>query len=83
MFETQFGKTLDEEIFDSWLEKGRDSNMGYHYLLVIWNSLDEVYQSAFVATRDDLDYYQSHMGAQEVVVAMYDLYSESRVSFDS
>jgi hypothetical protein len=83
MFETQYGKSLEEETFESWLEKGRESNMGYHYLLVIWNTLDEVYQSAFVATRDDLHYYQSHMAAQEVVVAMYDLYSESRITFDS
>ncbi len=82
MFKTQFGKALNEETFDSWLEKGRSSNIGYHYLLVIWNTFEEDYHSAFVETREELNQYNTHLGVQEIIVAIYDLYSESRISLD-
>ncbi len=82
MFKTQFGKALDEETFDEWMEKGRSSNIGYHYLVIIWNTLDEDYQSAFVETREELDEYHNHLSLQEKLVASYDLYSESRITLD-
>ena len=82
MFKTQFGKALNEETFDSWMEKGRKSNIGYHYLAIIWNTLEEDYQSAFIETREDLDKLPIHLGLQEKLVAIYDLYSESRISLD-
>ncbi|MEQ8339428.1 MAG: hypothetical protein RIA62_18845 [Cyclobacteriaceae bacterium] len=82
MFKTQFGKALDEETFDSWLEKGRSSNIGYHYLVIIWNTLEEEYQSAFIEAREELGQLPSHLGLQEKLVAVYDLYSESRISLD-
>ena len=41
MFESSgHGGSLDEELFESWLEKGRSGKVGYHYLIVIWNSWD-------------------------------------------
>jgi hypothetical protein len=82
MFETQYGKSLDEETFDAWLEKGRSSNLGYHFLIVIWNTLEEEYLPTFAASRDDLAQFQTHHGGHEIVVAIYDLYSESRVSWE-
>tara|TARA_Y100001972_G_scaffold123550_1_gene171017 strand:- start:661 stop:909 length:249 start_codon:yes stop_codon:yes gene_type:complete len=82
MFKTQFGKALDEETFDAWMEKGRNSNIGYHYLVIIWNTLEEEYQSAFVEAREELGQLPSHLGLQEKLVAIYDLYSESRISLD-
>ncbi|MEQ9219370.1 MAG: hypothetical protein RLO17_15070 [Cyclobacteriaceae bacterium] len=82
MFKTQFGKALDEETFDSWLEKGRSNNIGYHYLVIIWNTLEEEYQSAFIEAREELGQLPSHLGLQEKLVAVYDLYSESRISLD-
>ncbi len=83
MFKALYGKSLGEETFDSWLEKGRSSNLGYHYLLVIWNTFDEEYQPAFVSTRDDLADYKSHLSMEEILVAIYDLYSESRITQDT
>jgi hypothetical protein len=36
-----YPKSLDEELFERWLEKGRQSNLGYKYLLVLWDTLEE------------------------------------------
>ena len=79
MFETSDRKPLAESDFESWLEKGRDSQMGYHFLLVIWNELEEAYQPVFVTSRTEIETYQTGINAQEVLVAVYDVYSESRV----
>lgn len=83
MYKAQYGKPLDEEVFETWLEKGRSSNIGYHYLLVIWNTADEEYRPTFVEKRDEIKGYQNHVGSQDILVAIYDLYSESRISIDN
>ncbi len=82
MFKAQYGKSLDEETFESWLEKGRSSRLGYHYLLVLWDTLEEEYQPAFVDDKKKLEDYQSHE-SREILVAAYELYSESRVNLES
>ncbi|XOV94916.1 MAG: hypothetical protein ACFHWX_09440 [Bacteroidota bacterium] len=81
MFKALYGKSLDEETFETWLEKGRSSNLGYQYLLVLWDTLEEEYQPSYTDTRDKLTQYQNH-GGREVLVAAYELYSESRVNLD-
>ncbi|HEY0772018.1 MAG TPA: hypothetical protein VGD31_16945 [Sphingobacteriaceae bacterium] len=82
MFEgAAFPKSLNEEIFNSWLEKGRSSNMGYKYLLVIWDEYESNYRAAYAEDREELggsDRYPSGVG-RESMVAAYDLYSESRI----
>jgi len=77
-----YPKSLEEGQFESWLEQGRESKLGYHYLLIIWDSFEERYQPVYSETRMGATKYEKFGDAigQEALVAMYDLYSESRVS---
>lgn len=82
MFEgADFPKSLDEEVFDSWLENGRQSKLSYNYLLIIWDELESDYQPVYVEDRNKLNDYVEHRisTGRESLVAAYDLYSESRV----
>lgn len=81
MFEgPDFPKSLDEEIFDSWLESGRQRKLSYNYLLIIWNELELEYQPVYVENRDAINNYtKDKTSGRELLVAAYDLYSESRV----
>jgi hypothetical protein len=76
-----FPRSLDEELFNSWLEDGRLSMLSYNYLLVVWNELDADYQPIYVEHRDKIQEYDRYPGTfgHESLVAAYDLYSESRV----
>jgi hypothetical protein len=79
MFEGRdYPKALDEEVFNRWLEKGRSSKIGYSYLLVVWDEYESAYQAVYVAHRDEIKPYQKPVG-RERLVAVYDLYSESRI----
>ena len=80
MFESIYNKSLDEETFESWLEKGRSSRVGYQYLLVIWNNLEQDYQPIFLSDRDEIYMYAESGGISESLVAAYDIYSESRIT---
>lgn len=73
-----FPKSLDEELFDTWLENGRQSKLNYNYLLIIWNELESDYQPVYVEKRDELENFPASTG-RESLVAAYDLYSESRI----
>ena len=82
MFEgVDFPGSLDEELFESWLEKGREARVGYHYLIILWDALEMSYKPAFVETRSQLEGYERYGQAtgREALVAIYDLYSESRI----
>ena len=82
MFQTpEHPKSLDEEVFNSWLEKGRESKFGYKYLLVIWDAYESDYRPVYTEHRDELTQYQTHdtSSGMERLVAVYDLYSESRI----
>lgn len=77
MFESFNRKPLPEGQFEAWLEDGRSHALGYHYLLIIWNELDSKYYVQYLQERSEvLDYKTS---AVEVVIAAYDVYSESRI----
>ena len=79
MFESQkLPKALDETVFDRWLENGRSSKIGYHYLLVMWDAFDSEFQPVYVENRKDIEQYRTE-NARETFIAAYDLYSESRV----
>lgn len=83
MFETlDFGKSLDENLFDSWLEKGRNSRLGYQYLFIIWDTLEEEFKPLYSETREQLDDLINPVASSEILVAAYDLYSESKISLD-
>lgn len=82
MFDSsEFPTSLDEALFNSWLENGRQSKLSYNYLLIIWDELESAYQPVYLETRDALNDYTKHKtpAGRESLVAAYDLYSESRV----
>lgn len=73
---------LDEALFENWLVSGREKKICYNYLLVVWNAHEEIYQPVYVETRDEIaayEWYPNNSG-QEGLVAVYDLYSESRIN---
>lgn len=73
-----FPKSLDEEVFNSWLEDGRNSKIGYHYLLVVWDEFESAYHPVYAEHRDEIASYLAP-GSRERLIAAYDLYSESRL----
>ncbi len=82
MFEgPDFPKSLDESVFESWFEKGRSSKMPYTYILIVWDELEQHYFPAFVEERSQIQDYEAHGNSfhRQVLVAAYDLYSESRI----
>ncbi len=83
MFEgPDFPQPIKEETFQSWLEHGRESKIGYSYLLVVWNVYDEKYNPVYVENRNAIDDYERYPEARgaEALVAAYDLYSEGRIA---
>lgn len=75
-----YPKSLDEEVFNLWLEQGRESRIGYKYLLVVWNTYESAYQPVYTEHRHEINQYDRNPMSRERLVAAYDLYSESRIS---
>lgn len=77
-----YPKSLKESLFESWLENGRSSKIGYHFLLIVWNVYDEKYDPVYVEERSAIASYELYPNAKgsEALIAVYDLYSESRVA---
>jgi hypothetical protein len=76
-----FPKSLDEEVFSLWLADGRQSKIGYEYLLIVWDEYDSQYRPVYVQHRDEIGEYETYKSStrRESLVAAYDLYSESRI----
>lgn len=77
----EYPKPLDESRFNAWLEQGRASRIPFAYLLIIWDELEQEYQPVYIEKRAELTSYEKYgtSPAQQLLVAAYDLYSESRV----
>lgn len=73
-----FPNSLDEEVFNRWLENGRLAKIGYNYLLIVWDEYDSSYRPVYVACRDEIETYTLSY-SRERFIAAYDLYSESRI----
>lgn len=73
-----FRKALDEEVFNRWLENGRLSKIGYHYLLIVWDEYESEYHPVYAENRGEIETFQTS-SSQERLIAAYDLYSESRI----
>ena len=82
MFEgSDFPKVLEEQQFNEWLEKGRESKISYRFLLILWDAFEEKYQPVYLEERNKINSYERYGStvSQESLVAAYDLYSESRI----
>ncbi|MEP2026357.1 MAG: hypothetical protein ABJH98_08020 [Reichenbachiella sp.] len=79
---SEYPQSLNEEEFDNWLERGRDSKIAYNYLLIIWDALDEKYLPVYIEDRVGIQLYDPYpySSSQEALIAVYDLYSEARIS---
>lgn len=76
-----FPKPLDEDVFNRWLENGRLDKLGHKYLLIIWDAYDSTYQPDYVSHRDEFARYERYGSSvgRESLIAVYDLYSESKI----
>jgi hypothetical protein len=82
MFDSpDYPKSVDEATFDAWLEEGRSSKIAYAYMLVVWDEIEQKYFPAYVEGRNGIEQYERYgdSPAQQLLVAAYDLYSESKV----
>ena len=79
---SDFPKSLDEDVFDEWLEKGRQSKISYSILMIVWDAFENDYVPVYTENREELQKYEQYQTAtgRESLVAAYDLYSESRIS---
>ncbi|MEM7107949.1 MAG: hypothetical protein AAF519_06965 [Bacteroidota bacterium] len=76
-----FPEPLTENLFQTWLEKGRLSKVGYQYLLIIWSELEVSYSPVYAESKEKMNEYERYGESHqtESLVAVYDLYSESRL----
>ena len=51
---SDFPKPLDEDLFDQWMEEGRNSKIANYYLLIIWDEMDEDYTCEYISHRQAL-----------------------------
>ncbi len=78
---SDYPKPLNESTFESWLEKGRESKISYVFLLIIWDEFESKYLPVYAENRESFKEYELYgfSTGQESLVAVYDLYSESRI----
>ncbi|MFY0606762.1 MAG: hypothetical protein JXR10_08605 [Cyclobacteriaceae bacterium] len=76
-----YPKSLSEETFESWLAKGRESKIGYQFMVIVWDAFEADYVPVYVEQKSDILKYESYpeSSSNESMIAAYDLYSESRV----
>ena len=83
MFEgSDFPASLEEDTFNLWLENGRQSKIGYTYLLIVWDEYEATYRPVYVENREEIGGFELYREStsRESLVAAYDLYSESRIA---
>lgn len=82
MFDSpDYPQSLEESLFENWLELGRSSKIPYAYLLVVWDDLDMQYLAVYVENRSEIKEFARYGNSPEhrTLVAAYDLYSEGRI----
>lgn len=80
MFENlNFGSGLSEDRFDEWLESGRQSKIRFHYIVILWDEIERDYRPVYIIERAELEKYKDYRGVGEALVAVYDLYTESKI----
>ncbi|MBO6494387.1 MAG: hypothetical protein JJ978_02385 [Roseivirga sp.] len=82
MFDSkEYPKSLSEDLFETWLEAGRESKMSYEYMLVVWDDLEADYHPEYVEDRSQIAKYPlwGEAGGHSSTIAVYDLFSEARI----
>lgn len=81
MFENfNFSLPLDEERFDNWLAQGRESKLGFSHMAILWDEIQKEYRPVYLTGRTEIAKYQNNPSmVNDVIVAVYDLYSESKI----
>lgn len=83
MFDSpDYPKSLSEDQFELWMEKGRSSPLSYSFLLIVWSELDEDYYPVFAEGREVIEEFGRYglSADNQVLVAAYDLFSQTRVA---
>lgn len=88
MFDSsEFPKSLEEDVFEAWLEKGRESPIAYEYMLIIWDETTNSYNPQYAEDRGDVKEKNPGFWGESPIhtstIAIYDLFSESKLSFDA
>lgn len=78
MFDGSGLPPLEDEVFEEWLERGRQNPLGYRFLLVVWDEFELAHHPVYTSVRDDIELFQ-RPSSRERFIAAYDLYSESRI----
>jgi hypothetical protein len=78
----EYPKSIEESQFEQWLEEGRESKMAYEYMLIVWDELDGEYHPEYVDSREKIRKYPfwGETGGHSATIAVYDLFSESRIT---
>ncbi len=81
MFENlHFSTPLNEERFDDWLVQGGESKIRYSHMIVLWDEMEKDYRPRYLTERAELTKYQDNPSmVGDVMVAAYDLYTESKI----
>lgn len=88
MFDSsEFPASLDEALFESWLEKGRQSPITYEFMLVIWDETLDQYSPVYAEDRKDIAEknpgFWGETYGHTATVAIYDLFSEAKLSLNA
>lgn len=84
MFDSpDYPKSLSEDLFEEWLEKGRESKIGFEYMLVVWDDVASEYKPVYAESREHIKTLKispwGNSVEQESLIAVYDLFSEARI----
>lgn len=82
MFDSsEYPQSLDEQLFEQWLEAGRESRIPYAYMLLLWDETSTCYRPLYVEERAAIHAHPRFGSSPEhqTMIAAYDLFSESRI----
>ena len=87
MFDSsEFPDSLEEDVFEAWLEKGRDSPITYEYMLIVWDETTNSYHPLYAEDRDDVKEknpgFWGESPMHTATIAIYALFSESKLGFE-
>lgn len=77
----EFPHSLDENTFESWLERGRASKIPYTFILIFWDERQLRFFPEYVESRDEieLNFGDSVTAYDQRLIAVYDIFSGTRI----